>query len=105
RRRGEHRGQQRVGARHRPTSPSAPEPDEEGPRPGGEGGPHYRADHHAALPGEHRRPLGVPAAPEGRVVTRLSSVLAAYQISVTGWTVLAAIGFLAVFGRHFSNHR
>ena len=38
-------------------------------------------------------------------MTRLSSVLAAYQISVTGWTVLAAIGFLAVFGRHFSNHR
>ena len=38
-------------------------------------------------------------------MTRLPSVLAACQISVTGWAVLAAIGFLAVFGTRISNHR
>lgn len=38
-------------------------------------------------------------------MTRLPSVLAACQISVTGWTVLAAIAFLAVFGNRISHHR
>ncbi|EFE65849.1 predicted protein [Streptomyces viridosporus ATCC 14672] len=35
----------------------------------------------------------------------LPSLLAACQISVTGWIALAGIGFLAVFGNRISNDR
>lgn len=33
----------------------------------------------------------------------IPSILAAAHISVTGWTVLAAMAFLAVFGTRISN--
>lgn len=35
----------------------------------------------------------------------LPSLLAACQISVTGWTALAAMAFLTVFGNRISNDR
>jgi hypothetical protein len=31
-------------------------------------------------------------------------VLAAYQITVTGWAALAGLAFLAAFGNRISNH-
>lgn len=34
----------------------------------------------------------------------IPSVLAAAHTSVTGWTVLAAMAFLAVFGNRISDH-
>jgi hypothetical protein len=36
-------------------------------------------------------------------VIPIPSVLAAAHISVTGWTVLAVFGFLAVFGNRISD--
>jgi hypothetical protein len=36
-------------------------------------------------------------------VIPIPSVLAAAQVSVTGWTVLAAMAFLAVFGTRISD--
>jgi hypothetical protein len=37
-------------------------------------------------------------------VTPLPSVLAAYTVSVAGWTALAGLAFLAAFGQRISNH-
>ncbi|MGW0626490.1 hypothetical protein [Streptomyces sp. NPDC002758] len=35
----------------------------------------------------------------------IPSLLAACQISVTGWLALAGLAFLAAFGNRISNHR
>jgi hypothetical protein len=38
-------------------------------------------------------------------VIPVPSLLAACQISITGWTALAGLAFLAVFGERISAHR